>query len=209
MRTPSIEDACFFSVRVPYSTLNKVGPPFTIAKLVYKLPLRWFYDTYNYSMQYAQYSWGKPTYNWGAVWMIGYSPYPPSTSTVKKTNKYGQFPPLAMQDLMAHISKSTGRQDNSCVKTWKCRTFLRRNTSHWTQKWRCSPCNGTIFPRSKTLTKVFNTAHMMLITYMGHGTIVNLTGCRFWSPYTSACMLQGGAHQSCKLVYTRHHHPNI
>jgi hypothetical protein len=54
----SIEDACFFSVRVPYSTLNKVVPPFTIAKLVYKLPLRWFYDTYNYSMQDAQYSWG-------------------------------------------------------------------------------------------------------------------------------------------------------
>ena len=118
MRTSSIEDACFFSVRVPYSTLNKVGPPFTIAKLVYKLPLRWFYDTYNYSM-HSIHGVYKPTYNWGAVY---HTLLAPVLSKNKQVWWYGQFPLLAMQDLtiswpiylnrlqdlMAHKSKSTG-----------------------------------------------------------------------------------------------------
>ena len=50
------------TMETPMSISYKVGPPFTIAKLVQITPITMVYGTYNYSY------WGesKPTYNWGA-----------------------------------------------------------------------------------------------------------------------------------------------
>ena len=41
---------------------HKVGPPFTMAKLVHITPITMVYGTYNYSIHGVY----KPTYNWGA-----------------------------------------------------------------------------------------------------------------------------------------------